>query len=202
MIDFYTAGTGNGRRPALMLEECGLAYTPHTIDLAKGEGRSPEFLKINPVGAIPAIVDHDGPGGQTVTLAQSGAILLYLADKTGKFLPADPVQRAAHLQWLMYALTDVAPTSSAVFYASKLDDKTAQGAFEDRLIGQLGHADKRLGAVEYLAGEYGVADMALYPVYDSRKALIEAKGAGLGNLKRWAESVGSRPAIKRGMAVA
>ena len=201
MIDFYTAGTGNGRRPALMLEECGLAYTAHKLDLAKGEGRSPEFLKINPVGAIPAIVDPDGPGGQTVTLAQSGAILLYLADKTGMFLPADPVRRAAHLQWLMYALTDVAPTSSAIFYASKLDEKTAQGAFEDRLIGQLGHADKRLGAVEYLAGEYGVADMALYPVVDGRRALIEKKG-GIANLLRWAEAVGGRPAVKRGMAVA
>ncbi len=201
MIDFYTAGTGNGRRPALMLEECGLDYTVHKLDLMKGEGRSPEYLKINPVGAIPAIVDHDGPGGKTVTLAQSGAILLYLAEKTGRFWPADPVERAAHLQWLMYALTDLAPTSSAVFYASRLDDKTAQGAFEDRLVTMFGHIDRRLADAEYLAGSFGLADMALYPVYDGRKALLEAKG-GLPNVARWAASVGGRPAVQKGMKVA
>ncbi|GHD54671.1 glutathione S-transferase [Thalassobaculum fulvum] len=201
MIDFYTAGTGNGRRPALMLEECGLAYTAHKIDLMKGEGKSPEYQKINPVGAIPAIVDRDGPGGRTVTLAQSGAILLYLAEKTGKFWPADPAERAVHLQWLLYALTDVAPTSSAVFYASRLDDKSAQGLFEGRLLAMFGHVDRRLGESEYLAGGYGLADMALYPVYDGRRALIEAKG-GLPNVARWAAAVGGRPAVQKGMAVA
>lgn len=201
MIDFYTAGTGNGRRPALMLEECGLAYTAHKIDLMKGEGRGPEYQRINPVGAIPAIVDHDGPGGRTVTLAQSGAILLYLAEKTGQFWPADPVERAAHLQWLLFALTDLAPTSSAIFYASRLDDKAAQGLFEDRLLGYLGHVDRRLGEVEYLAGGLGLADLALYPVYDARKALIEAKG-GLANVARWAAAVGGRPAVQKGMKVA
>jgi len=201
MIDFYTAGTGNGRRPALMLEECGLAYTTHKLDLTKGEGRSPEFLKINPVGAIPAIVDHDGPGGKTVTLAQSGAILLYLAEKTGKFMPADPVERTAHLQWMLYALSDLAPTSSAVFYTSRLDDKAAQGMFEDRLVAMFGHVDKRLADAEYLAGSFGVADIALYPVYDSRRALIEAKG-DLSNVARWGASVGGRAAVQKGMAVA
>ncbi|NQW08302.1 MAG: glutathione S-transferase N-terminal domain-containing protein [Alphaproteobacteria bacterium] len=202
MIDLYTAGTGNGRRPALMLEECGLAYTPHKLDLTKGESHTPAYHKINPVGAIPAIVDHDGPGGQVVSLAQSGAILMYLADKTGRFLPTDPVARAGHLQWTMFALTDIAPTSGAIFYASsKLEDKAAAHLFEERLLGFLGHADRRLGEVEYLAGDYGLADMALYPVYDGRRALVDAKG-GLSNLKRWADTVGARPAIQRGMAVA
>lgn len=201
MIDLYTAGTGNGRRPALMLEECGLAYTAHKLDLMKGEGRSPDYLKINPVGAIPAIVDRDGPGGKTVTLAQSGAILLYLAEKTGRFWPADPVERAGHLQWMLFALTDVAPTSSAVFYSSRLDDKSAQGMFEDRLLTALGHADNRLAEAEYLAGSFGLADMALYPLYDARRALIEARGK-LPNLARWAASVGGRPAVRKGMAVA
>jgi GST-like protein len=201
MIDLYTAGTGNGRRPALMLEECGLAYTAHKLDLMKGEGKSPEYQKINPVGAIPAIVDRDGPGGRTVTLAQSGAILLYLAEKTGKFWPADPAERAVHLQWLLYALTDVAPTSSAVFYASRLDDKSAQGLFEDRLLAMFGHVDRRLGESEYLAGGYGLADMALYPVYDGRRTLLEAKG-GLPNVARWGAAVGGRAAVQKGMKVA
>lgn len=201
MIDLYTAGTGNGRRPALMLEECGLAYTAHKIDLMKGEGKGPEYRKINPVGAIPAIVDHDGPGGKTVTLAQSGAILLYLAEKTGRFLPADPVERAIHMQWLLFALTDLAPTSSAVFYASRLDDKSAQGLFEDRLLTMFGHVERRLADAEYLAGSYGLADIALYPVFDGRRALLEAKG-GLPNVARWGASVGGRAAVQKGMAVA
>lgn len=201
MIDLYTAGTGNGRRPALMLEECGLAYTPHKIDLMKGEGRSPEYTKINPVGAVPAIVDHDGPGGATVTLAQSGAILLYLAEKAGRFWPTDPAERAVHLQWMMFALTDLAPTSSAVFYASRLTDKTAQGVFEDRLLGYFGHIDRRLADNEYLAGGFGLADLALYPVYDGRKALLEAKGK-LSHVARWGAAVGGRPAVQKGMAVA
>lgn len=201
MIDLYTAGTGNGRRPALMLEECGLAYTAHKLDLAKGEGKSPDYLKINPVGAIPAIVDTDGPGGKTVTLAQSGAILLYLAEKTGRFLPSDAAERATHLQWMMFALTDIAPTSSAIFYTTRLDDKVGAEAFEGRLLTFLGHVDRRLGEAEYLGGSFGLADMALYPVYDGRRALAESK-ADLPNLKRWGASVGGRPAIQKGMAVA
>lgn len=199
MIDFYTAGTGNGRRPALMLEECGLAYTAHKVDLTAA--RPSEFLKVNPMGAIPAIVDHDGPGGRTVSLAQSGAILMYLADKTGRFLPADLAARAPHLQWLMFALTDVAATSSGMFYSGRVEAKAAQDFFESRLLTQLGHVDKRLGEAEYLAGDYGIADMALYPVYDARRALIEGRD-GLANLKRWAAAVGGRPAVKKGMAVA
>jgi GSH-dependent disulfide-bond oxidoreductase len=200
MIDFYTAATGNGRRPALMLEECGMEYTTHKLDLSKGEGRTPEYLKINPIGAIPAIVDHDG--GKDVTVAQSGAILIYLAEKTGRFLPRDAAPKALHLQWLMFALTDIAPTSSAIFYtSSKLQDKAAQALFEDRLIGFLGHADKRLGEVEFLAGEYGIADMALYPIVDGRRALIDAKGGDMTNLKRWADMVGGRSTIKRAMTV-
>jgi len=201
MIDLYTAGTGNGRRPALMLEECGLAYTTHKLDFAKGENRTESFLRINPVGAIPAIVDHDGPGGRTVTLAQSGAILLYLADKTGRFLPQDPVDRARHMQWLMLALTDLAPASGVIFQTStRLKDPAATGFFEQRLVGMFGNVDRRLAEAEYLAGEYGLADMALYPVYDSRRPLLDA--AGLGNVKRWADTLAARPAIQRGMAVA
>ena len=197
MIDFYTAGTGNGRRPALMLEECGLAYTTHKIDLAAA--RPPEFLEVNPVGAIPAILDRDG--AEPVAVAQSGAILVYLAEKTGKFLPTGAAARAAHMQWLMFALTDAAAVSSAVFYSSRVEAKTAQDFFENRLLTLLGHADSRLGEAEYLAGDYGVADMALYPVFDTRRALIEGKD-GLVNLKRWAAAVGGRPAVQKGMAVA
>src|SRR6187455_1063486 len=105
MIDFYTAQTSNGQRAAIMLEECGLAYKLHKVDLQGGEQRKPEFLAVNPDGAIPAIVDHDGPGGKRLALAQSAAIVLYLAEKTGRFLPGDAGRRAQALQWLMQATT-------------------------------------------------------------------------------------------------
>ncbi|MBI3709013.1 MAG: glutathione S-transferase N-terminal domain-containing protein, partial [Proteobacteria bacterium] len=136
MIDLYTAATGNGRRAAVMLEECGLPYRAHAVDLAKGGGKTPDFLKLNPMGAIPVIVDKDGPGGRALTLSQSGAILIYLAEKSGKFLPKDAAKRADALQWLMHVMSDQQPTSSAMFYVSQLPDKpvSAAGLFEGRLV--------------------------------------------------------------------
>ena len=118
MIEFYTWQTSNGQRVAILLEECGFAYRVHKIDLTKGEQKSPGYLKINPAGAIPAIVDSDGPGGTPLTLTQSGAIDLYLAEKAGKFIPADPVRRALAHQWLLFALSDCAPASTAIFFQS------------------------------------------------------------------------------------
>src|SRR5438067_13336755 len=108
MIDLFTSATGNGRRAAVMLEECGLPYKAHKIDLTKGDNKQPQFLKMNPAGAIPVIVDHEGPGGKSIIVSQSGAILLYLAEKTGKFMPKDPAKRAHAYQWFMQAATDVA----------------------------------------------------------------------------------------------
>src|SRR5258708_8485832 len=109
MIDLYAAGTSNGMRARIALEECGLAYTLHPIDLMKGEQRAANFLAMNPNGQIPVIVDHDGPGGKAVTLSQSTAILLYCAEKSGKFIPKDPAARPAVLQALMNASTDITP---------------------------------------------------------------------------------------------
>src|SRR5690349_4379298 len=109
MIDLYAAGTSNGMRARIALEECGLPYTLHKIDLTKGEHKTPSFLAMNPNGQIPVIVDKDGPGGKPLTLSQSTAILLYAAEKSGKFMPKDPAVRAAALQALMNASTDVTP---------------------------------------------------------------------------------------------
>jgi GST-like protein len=107
MIELYLAGTANGLRAAVALEECGLQYRPHAVDLAKNEQRNPEFLKINPAGLIPALVDPEGPGGKPLTLSQSGAIVLYAAEKSGRFLPRDAAQRAIALQWFMQAASDI-----------------------------------------------------------------------------------------------
>jgi len=204
MIHLYTAATGNGRRASVMLEECGLAYQAHKLDLQKGEQKKPEFLAINPVGAIPAIVDDEGPGGKKATLAQSGAIVLYLAEKTGKFLPKDPVKKAEALQWFMQATTDVAPSSSAIFYASAhAPDKSPanQAFYEQRFLGMLKACEEKLAKSKYLAGdEVTVADLALIPVYDARKALIE-KTPGYDNVKRWAAEMLARPGVKKGLAV-
>lgn len=204
MIDFYTWQTSNGQRVAIMLEECALPYRLHKVDLAKGEQRLPPFLAVNPGGAIPAIVDDGGPGGKPLALAQSGAILLYLAEKAGRLLPADPRERAEALQWLFQAVTDCAGTSGAIYYQSALmpDKSEPNVAFlEDRLLRFLRVADARLADRECLAGAYSVADIALYPVVAVRRALVERAG-DLGNLLRWADAMARRPAVARGMAAA
>jgi len=203
MIDLYTAGTANGHRAAIALEESGLAYRAHKLDFKAGDTRKPEYLAINKAGAIPAIVDDEGPGGAKIILAQSGAILLYLAEKTGKLMPTDPVRRAAALQWMMHACSDVAVGAGVMFqYSMFAPDKTPANNdyFEKRLVNALKPCDAQLEGREFLADEYSLADIALYPVYAVRKAIIE-KHAQLPNLARWADAVGRRPAVAKGMTV-
>lgn len=201
MIDLYTSGTGNGFRAAIVLAESGLPHRVHKIDLTKGEQKTPEFLKRNPAGAIPVMVDSDGSGGKDVTVSQSGAIALYLAEKSGKFLPKDPARRALVWQWFMQATTDVGPSSGMIFMSgSALPDKSPANTafFENRLLGFLRLCDQQLGGEDFLAGEISVADFALYPVVASRKALID-KAGGMPNLSRWAATMASRPGVQRGM---
>jgi GST-like protein len=204
VIDLYTASTGNGQRPAIAMEEAGLAYRVHKINLAKGEQRAPDFLKLNPSAAIPVIVDGDGPGGKPITIAQSGAIILYVAEKTGKFMPKDPARRAAALQWLMQAASDCSGSSSALFAVSaRLLEKTPATVdfLEQRLLKYFGDCDQRLQGRPFLADEFSVADLALYPVCASRRALID-KAPGLADLKRWMAAMAARPAIAKGMQAA
>src|SRR5205823_3142935 len=114
MIDLYAAGTSNGMRARIALEECGLKYNWHPIDLMKGEHKTAQFLALNPMGQIPVIIDNEGPGGKKVTMAQSSAIMVYCAEKTGKFIPKDPAKKAAMLEAYMSASTDITPTFGAV----------------------------------------------------------------------------------------
>ena len=127
MIDLYTAPTGNGLRASVALAESGLPYTVHKLDLDKGEAKTSEYLKINPAAAIPAIIDRDGPSGQPMTIAQSGAIVLYVAEKSGKLLPEDTVRRAQALQWFMQACTDVGPTGGTLFQLSNNAPEKSSG---------------------------------------------------------------------------
>jgi GST-like protein len=200
MIDLYTSSTGNGRRAAIALDECGLAYRVHKLDLPAGDAKKPEFLKINPAGAIPVIVDPEGPNGKRISIAQSGAILLYCAEKSGKFFPKDPVQRIEALQWFMQAVTDIAPSSSVMFYSTLAPEPSKANSqfYEQRFLNNCAIADKQLAGREYLAGELSIADLALYPVVVSRKAVIEA-ASGLANLKAWEKRLSSRPSIVRAM---
>lgn len=200
MIDLYTWTTGNGLRAAVALAESGLEYRVHKVDLSKGEQKTPEYGKINPTGAIPAIVDSDGPGGKPVALAQSGAILLYVAEKSGKFIPKDPLRRATAYQWFMQACSDVAGGSGTLFQSENAaPDKSVANIefFRKRLLNSFVHVDRQLAGREFIADELSIADLALYPPYAQRKALLPE----LKNLARWAEKLAARPGIQKGMSL-
>ncbi|HEY8067878.1 MAG TPA: glutathione S-transferase family protein [Burkholderiales bacterium] len=200
MIDLYAAGTSNGMRARIALEECGLPYQLHFIDLAKGEHKTPQFLALNPNAQIPVIVDHEGPGGKPVTLSQSTAILLYCAEKSGKFLPKDPAARPAVLQALMNASTDITPlfgSINAVVRAKEPHEPTAQ-AFKTRLREFFRVWDEQFGKRKYAGGdEVSVADLSLLAGYLRTKGALPDLIAGLPNLARWADEMTARPAIQR-----
>jgi len=201
VIDLYLAPTANGLRASIALDECGLAYKAHKIDLSKGEQRTPEFLKLNPAAQIPVLVDSDGPGGKPLTLAQSAAIILYCADKSGKFLPKDGAKRAQALHWMMQAASDVAITSSAIFQLENVAPEKSEAItnhFKKRLLNFFAVCDAQLAGRDYLAGEISVADLMLYPNYSARKALIDAAG-GYVNLHRWGAAMAARPGVQKGM---
>lgn len=203
MIDLYTFNTSNGQRASIGLEEAGLPYRAHKIDLAKGEQKNPEFLKINPAGRIPALVDSDGPDGKPLMLAQSGAILLYAADKSGRLMPQDKARRATALQWLAAVLSDIGPTSGMIFLlGNRAPEKSPANAawLQQRLLDFLRQCDERLKGRDYLADELSVADLALYPIVDLRMDLIGQAG-GMADLKRWAATMAARPGVQRGMKV-
>jgi GST-like protein len=200
MIDLYAAGTSNGMRARIALEECGLPYKLHPVDLAKGEQKSAAFLALNPNGQIPVIVDHDGPGGKPVTLSQSTAILLYCAEKSGKFLPKDPAARPAVLQALMNASTDVTPVFGAYFGVMRSKEPHAPSAqmFKDRLREFFKVWDAQLAARKHCAGdEVTVADLSLYAGYARIKGAAPEIVEGLPNVARWAGEMAARPAIQR-----
>lgn len=200
MIELYAAGTSNGMRARIALEECGLPYTLKFVDLAKGEHRTPQFLAMNPNGQIPVILDSDGPGGKPVTLSQSTAILLYCAEKSGKFLPRDPAARPAVLQALMSASTDVTPVFGALTGVSgaKPPHEPSVQMFKDRLRNLFRVWDELLGKRKYAAGdEISVADLSLYAGYWRTKGAQPAVLEGFPNLERWASEMAARPAIQR-----
>jgi GST-like protein len=204
MIDLYMTGTANGFRASVALEEAGLAYRTHKIDLAKGEQRKPEYLRINPAGLIPAIVDNDGPGGKPLTVTQSGAIIVYAAEKTGQFIPKDAARRAKAWQWFNQAATDVSAASGALFRVeNSVPEKNPANTdfFRQRLLNFFAVADAHLAAHEYLADEFSIAELYLYPNFALRKPMLDQAG-GFANLQRWGAAIAARPGVQRGMKAA
>ena len=200
MIDLYTWGTPNGRKASVMLEEVGLPYEVKHVRLDKLEQKEEWFLRINPNGRIPAIVDHDD--GEFAVF-ESGAILLYLAEKTGKLLPKDPKGRSLAIQWLMFQRGGVGPMQGQanVFYRyapEKIPYAIERYQRETRRLYEI--LDRRLGEVEYLAGDYSIADVATWP-WVSIHGWAGVDVDDLANLRRWIEKVGERPTVQRGRAV-
>ena len=204
MIDLYTWTTPNGRKVSIMLEEVGLAYTAHKIDIGKSDQFTPHFIAINPNSKIPAIVDPDGPGGAPLALFESGAILFYLAEKTGKFFPADAPRRYIAMQWLMFQMGGVGPMFGQAHHFMRNAKQQVPYGIERygkeaaRLYGVM---DRRLSEARYLAGdEYTIADIATYP-WVARYDWHRVNLAEFANVKRWFVEIGARPAVPRGMAV-
>ena len=206
MIDLYAAGTSNGMRARIALEECGLKYNWHPIDLTKGEHKTPQFLALNPNGQIPVIVDNEGPGGKKVTLSQSSAILMYCAEKSGKLIPKDPAKRAAMLEAYMSASTDITPMFGTVNACVRAKEPAPYAAAADMFKGRLKNYfkvwDDKLAKHKYAAGdEVTIADLSLYAGYWRTKGALPDLVAGMRNLERWAAEIGARPGVQRALKI-
>ncbi len=204
MLDLYTWATPNGHKVHIMLEELGVDYNVIPIDIGAGDQFKPEFLKISPNNKMPALVDPDGPDGEPINLFESGAILFYLAEKTGKFMPLDPRGRYEVMKWLMFQMGGVGPMLGQahhfrVYAPEKIEYGIERYTSEaKRLYGVL---ERRLAESTYLAGDdYTIADMATFPWIRNP----DRKGVDMvdyPNVNRWFEDIASRPAVKRGLQV-
>ena len=202
MIQLYTWGTPNGKKIPIMLEEIGMPYEVHPINIGQGDQFKPEYLAINPNNKIPSIVDPDGPGGKSFTLFESGAILMYLAEKSGKLWPTDMRQRYSVLQWLMFQMGGVGPMFGQANYFYRLEEKIpfAIERFHKEALRLYAVLEKALGKSEFLAGEYSIADIATYP-WVWRHEMHHVKLEDFPKVKRWYDNISNRPAVKRGMEI-
>ena len=204
MIDLYFWMTPNGYKVTIMLEELGWKYNVIPINIGKGDQFKPDFLKISPNNRMPALVDHDGPGGKPISVFESGAMLMYLAEKAGfQFMPQDMRRRYDVIQWLMFQMASVGPMLGQAHHFRRYAPEKIEYAV-DRYTNEArriyGVIDKRAGEAPFLAGEYSIADMATYPWLRTHNW----QGQDLNdfpNLKRWYDSIEARPAVQRGLAV-
>jgi GST-like protein len=209
-LQLYSLNTPNGVKVSIMLEEIGLTYEPHLVDIGKNETWTPEFLSLNPNGKIPAIIDPDGPGGKPLGLFESGAILLYLADKTGKLIPADPALRWKTIQWVFFQMAAIGPMFGQVGYFNRFAGKEIEDKRPlQRYIGEskrlLSVLQTQLEEREWIMGDYSIADVAtlgwvrnLVTFYEARDLVAFDSFAGVA---AWLERGLARPAVERGLAI-
>lgn len=199
MIDVYTWTTGNSRKIPIFCEEAGLPYRLHMVDIHNGEQFRPEFVAICPNSKVPAIVDPDGPGGKPLSLFESGAILIYLGDKTQKFIGNDAAGRYRAIQWVMFQMANIGPLfGQANHFLNKTPEKIpyAINRYAKEAARLTAVMEKRLGQVEYLAGDYSIADMTTYVWFRNPKN----EGLNLDdypNVQRWFNAIHARPAVQR-----
>ena len=210
-LQLYSLPTPNGVKVSIVLEETGLAYEPHTINIGQNETWTPEFLSLNPNGKIPAIIDPDGPGGAPMGLFESGAILLYLAEKTGKFLPKDAARRYDTVQWVFFQMAAVGPMFGQLGYFFKfagreIEDKRPFERYRDETKRLLGVIDTRLGGRDWIMGEdYTIADMSMVGWVRNLIGFYGAREiSGYDSLKHvpgWLDRCLARPAVQRGLEI-
>jgi GSH-dependent disulfide-bond oxidoreductase len=204
MLDLYFWCTPNGYKVTILLEELGLAYNIVPVHIGKGEQFNPDFLKISPNNKIPALVDHEGADGKSLAVFESGAIMMYLAEKAGfRFMPADMHRRYEVIEWLMFQMGGIGPMLGQAHHFRRYAKEQIPYAIE-RYTGEAARLyrvlDNRLGEAEYLAGDYSIADMAVYPWLRPYKWQGQDIAAW-PNLQRWYNAVRARPAVQRGLAV-
>ncbi|MCW2237850.1 glutathione S-transferase family protein [Azospirillum canadense] len=203
MITLYTFATPNGHKASVLLEELGLTYKVHKIDVVAGENRHPDYLAVSPIGKVPAVVE-DLPAGKKRRLFGSGAIMLHYAERTGRLLPDGVDDRAEAMSWFQLGISDLGPMAVEKFrFSVRAPEKIpyAIDLFKGELVRCYTAMDARLAEVEYLAGTYSIADIACYPFLAvaglANPDLLER----FPNIKRWHDTIAERPAVKRGMAV-
>ncbi len=203
MIDFYTWKTPNGQKIAIMLEECGFPFKACFVDLTKQEQFRAEFLKINPNNKIPAIIDHDGPGNKPINVFESGAILIYLADKKGKFIPGGLRERTETIQWLMFQMSGLGPMLGQLHYflhyaAEKIPYAIERYTNEARRLYRV--MDEHLANNKYFSSEYSIADIAIFPwvnLHDRQRIDL----TDYPHLAAWHAVVKARPAVIKGLSL-
>ena len=204
-IQFFAFDTPNARKISVALEEMALSYQVTTVNISKDEQFNPDFLKFSPNNKIPAIVDTEGPGGKTVTVFESGAILLYLAEKTGKFLPTDLIARISVYEWLMFQMSGFGPIPGQVHHflglTNEEDKRYGVERFSKETRRLYSVMDKRLATHTYFAGDLSIADFAILG-WAWRHQRHQVDLVDYPNVKRWYEAMMARPAVQRGFAVA
>jgi len=204
-IELYAYNTPNGRKISVALEEMGLPYSVKIVDITKGQQHDPEFLKISPNNKIPAIVDPEGPEGAPISIFESGAILIYLGEKTGKFWPASLRRQVPVLEWLMWQMGGFGPMPGQVHHflqvANEQDRRYGLERYSKETRRLYGVLDRRLGEVEFAAGEISIADFAILG-WAWRHERHQVDLADFPNVKRWYEAMMVRPGVQRGFAVA